>query len=261
MLRELQLSFVEAIHHNNAPSDLPICAKPGLSPSELLAIYRDSSKQGLINTLHTIFSVCRNIVGAKEFDNMSTRYVDTHLSVSPNVNDYGGDFAQWLQNNHRNQVKWPYLSKMAELEWVCHTISRAPLLKPMLDYSLIEFALQNDKDIAFEMLPSMTTFETNYPLYDLWQSNQAQYKGTKKVVFSGRKKEHLIILRDASNLCLYRVEKAIWVVANAMKNGKTMNMIEDYSNEGGVTIDFAAILPVILQENWVRAFRVSAPRA
>jgi len=255
MLRKLQLDFLQSIKQKDTPHELPIVSKPGFKARELLEIYRESSQQGVINGLKSIYSVCLVIIGWQLFEEVAEKYIAQEPSFSPNMNDYGDKFPIFLRNC-RQIKKWPYLSEMAELEWMCHQVSRAPLLMPELDFNLLAQGLENDSDISFELLPSVTTLCTSYPLYQLWQINQPAFIGSKRFIFSGKKREHLIIFRNNTDLALYNVGADLWAVVNQMENGKKLKDITEDLYHNGIELDLAAILPTILRENWILRFQI-----
>jgi hypothetical protein len=255
MLRELQLNLVNAINSGDNTSTLPIDSKPGFTQDELVGIYRESSAQGLINTLKNIFSTCLEIVQEPFFEELCAKYIELRPSSSPDINDYGNNFPEFIAR-FKPAKKWPYLSEMAQLDRLCHQVSRAPVLSVQLDFSLIGQALENDHDILFALLPSIDLLETSYPLYQLWQMYQPNYQGAKKFIFSGKKREYLIIYRQDSNLCLYKVDKSFWLVVSEMKQGQSLKNIIAKAEQKGVNIDLSAILPTILQEKWVSCFQL-----
>lgn len=255
MLRELQLAFLEAVSQSGAAELLPITPKKRLQKEELIFIYRDSSHQGVINSLKSIYSVCAQMLGMPKFDEISRSYIGKVKSVSPNINDYGSNFPEFIRN-YPDIDKKEYIEDMAKLEWLCHSLSRAPLLSPNLDFTLLNQALEGEADIRFELLPSVETLYTEYALYTLWHSYQPFFKGKKLKPSMEKKPEHLLIFRSQNDLCLYRIENSLWFVVDRMKKAKSVGEIINESEQNGVILDLSAILPTILRENWIFRFQL-----
>ena len=99
MLEKIQQQFRQAYNdESNAPEFLnEICDSQQLSAKKRFEIYHDSITECLARALREIYPICEELVGEENFNRMAYRYVADILSGSPELNDDGEVFADYIE--------------------------------------------------------------------------------------------------------------------------------------------------------------------
>lgn len=173
-LAQLQSMMEQAMRHKqnleNA-THLVKKTKP-MSNEDRLNIYHNSITSIFINTLKSTYPVCQKIVGREFFSAMSFQYVQKTESHSPDLNDYGHNYPQFIAEFEHAQAL-PYLSDVAQLEWYWHRLS---LSTPSQRINLQPIAQLNEQQLAqviFHPPKDAFLFNSNYPIHEIWHANSA----------------------------------------------------------------------------------------
>jgi uncharacterized protein (UPF0276 family) len=93
--------------------------KGHLDPQHGLAIYHNAYRVRLIEVLSDIFSHTLLFCGSDYFQVLAASYVENYTPHTRSLNDYGHQFANFLQQRHPDS---PELYELAQLEWVLRSI-------------------------------------------------------------------------------------------------------------------------------------------
>jgi putative DNA-binding protein len=93
--------------------------------NELPAVHRETTLAALTHALESIYPSCLRIVGPEFFRAMARRFAGEVPSTSPDLNDYGESFAEWLAIFPPAR-ELPYLPDVARLDWALHRARHAP---------------------------------------------------------------------------------------------------------------------------------------
>ncbi|KTD31873.1 DUF2063 domain-containing protein [Legionella maceachernii] len=89
-----------------------IVATEKVSIEQRLAIYLDSYRYRLLESLAANFPVLELYLGRDEFYKLGENYITHHPSSYRSIRWYGDQFAEYLKRNSK-----PYLAELAEFEW------------------------------------------------------------------------------------------------------------------------------------------------
>lgn len=93
--------------------------------NDLPAVHRETTLSALTHALETIHPGCRRIVGPEFFHALARRFAAEVPSTSPDLNDYGERFAEWLATFPPAR-ELPYLPDVARLDWALHRARHEP---------------------------------------------------------------------------------------------------------------------------------------
>ena len=99
-LKELQQLFYQAMITKDTDSiealSQKIAGAKSLTQEAGLGVYRGSVIGCLTKSLTSIYPVCCRLVGEQFFDATAVSYIHRFPSLSPDIGDYGADFADFL---------------------------------------------------------------------------------------------------------------------------------------------------------------------
>lgn len=195
-LRELQLRFCDAVMAADAAAEerlLECLVESGAAARRRVAAYRRSILGNCVGALLATYPVLARIVGLPFFRELARAYARTRPSVSGDLNEYGGDFADFV-------AAWPhgrelgYLADVARLEWRVQQVYYAPEATPDLA-ALAACAPQHYGALRFALAPACARMDSAWPLAEIWRVNADGYAGPMAVDFA-RGARLLVLRRD-----------------------------------------------------------------
>lgn len=127
-LRELQLSFVEAVLAGNDVAIASQLKVRGGTPESRLKVYRNNTFSNLRAALADVYPVILRLVGEDFFKHAATHFIRAHPSTSGDLNDYGGGFGEFLAA-FPPAAELPYLCDVARLEWARRRPTTPPTMR------------------------------------------------------------------------------------------------------------------------------------
>jgi len=132
-LREVQTAFAHGLLTRETAAAAPFLASGDAIPAvDRLGIYRNTFIGTLIQALRNTYPAVERLVGAEFFEGASTIFVGAHPPRGAYLNDYGGDYGDFLAT-FAPAASLPYLPDVARLEWavnLCANAPDAPVLEP-----------------------------------------------------------------------------------------------------------------------------------
>jgi len=126
-----------------------------------LRIHRETTLGALADALETTYSACARLVGADFFRALARRFAREVPSRSPDLNDYGAEFAEYLAGFEPAR-ELPYLPDVARLEWALHRARHASAPVESLEPK----ALTPDSRLA--LTPGTALLSSPYPVDRIW---------------------------------------------------------------------------------------------
>lgn len=143
-----------------------------LSSAQRLAIYQNSVRSILINTLKKTFPVCDQLVGSEFFNALAYRFIRDRPSSSFDLDSYGEDFPDFIAD-FTPAKSVPYLSDVARLEWYWQEALLAPASGGAAPLSFKEIQASDDYNNIIFQLPKQIAFLTSpYPINKIWEMHQ-----------------------------------------------------------------------------------------
>jgi len=176
-LRELQRALGAAIDDAglNASAAPLFRGAPDAAPARL-AVYRGNVFGNYVNALSAAYPVVRKIVGTEFFEATAREYARRHASASGDLNEYGGDFAEFLAGFlHTRDL--PYLPDVARMEWLVHRAYYAADSAPYDPSRLAGVPPDRWTDLRPALAPASALLMSDWPLARIWTVHQDDYAG------------------------------------------------------------------------------------
>ncbi len=188
----------------------------GRSISRRIQAYRRNVFANLCTALTLSYPLIRKIVGERFFVGAIQCYVQTHPSLSGDLNDYGGDFADFL-SDYRDAQEMPYLADLARLEWQMQTLMLSadpspPSEKPFEALATTPPACYDQ--LVFHVNPARARMNSIWPLFDIWRVNQPGYDGDMRVDFT--QSNQLLIWRQDAEMQIAQLDAADAALLDAL---------------------------------------------
>jgi len=253
-LRHLQFTFLEAFQQGieQKPDILrEIVSYDHFNAKQRWMVYRDSITAAFMNTLETIFPVCKKLVGKQFFVEMSKIAIAEMPSHSPDLNDYGDRLPDFIANfEHAKSL--PYLADVAHLEWAVHLANNGPDIEVM-DYELLtQWVEQKGDQLVFQLPANGSLLQSTYPIDKIWQVNQEEHEGDETVCLENDAC-NLLVWRQAYNVILVRLDDQQYYVMQQFAACLPLETI--FENTLAHTIDIEKVLLWLVQRGYLTNFQ------
>lgn len=172
-LPELQAGFRDALFAGGPAEEalLSWLEEAGSVGRQRLAAYRRSILGRLVDALEATYPVLTALVGRPFLREAARRYALAQPSVSGDLNDYGGDFADFLAA-YPHASGLPYLPDVARLEWRVQDVAYGPEAPPPALDELARTAPEDWPELVFTLAPAHARLDSRWPLAAIWRQNQ-----------------------------------------------------------------------------------------
>ena len=254
MLHDMQNYFVNAIFDGAEGSPIHdfIGEQNNRSIEAQIAIYRGSIFGGLIKALAETYPVCKKLVGEKFFDTMVCHFLKKFPSLSPDLNDYGVELADFIES-FSPAASLPYLADVARLEWAWNIAFSGADTTAGDFFRLAELTPEQQLAIRFLLPEDSTLLAFEYPIYRIWQVNQDDYEGDGEVDLDDGAC-HLLIWRYEFSMRIDVLDEPQWLFLRRVREGNLFSTIcEDLICKYG-NVDIGNLLSTSIQKGWVTGF-------
>lgn len=249
MLHDLQQIFLQSFYAQDSSSQFVnfICENTQLSAQERFEIYRGSITECLANGLRHVYPVCEKLVGKDFFRAMAYQFVAQTPSHSPNLYDYGKEFANFVATFPAAQ-SLAYLQDICHLEWACHVAYHAKDQVP-LDFSkLTQLDEGLQPFVIFELPLGSTLLQSNFPIARIWEVNQEHYWGEPTVYLDEGCNRLLVWRHDFKvHIDLLTVEE--WELLIAVQHQYPFESLCEYA-------EVVVLLPKMVKCGWINGFHI-----
>ncbi|SOC31034.1 HvfC/BufC family peptide modification chaperone [Thalassospira xiamenensis] len=138
---------------------------------ERFNIYRNNVYYALGSSLASSYPITRRIVGAEFFLYLTSAYIRNNIPTSPSLISYGKSFPRFIET-FEACASIPYLADFCRLEraWLEALSARdAPSLS-VKDFAGI---------LSFDLHPATRLVMSDYPIFSIWQHQQAESPSTE----------------------------------------------------------------------------------
>jgi hypothetical protein len=253
-LPELQSAFARAvIDRDEGRAAEWIAPTPALDAAARIAIYRNNVFGNYRNTLRQVYPVVMALVGGAFFDRAADVYAARYPSRSGDLNDFGGQFAdflaEWLPSAHL-----VYLGDVAKLEWAMETVFHAADAPPLDLQALAAVPPDRLSMLRFDLHPANRIVHSAYPILRIWQVNQPGYTGDQSVQLDAGGDALLVIRRDSS-VELETLKRGELELLQGLADGKSLGEAHVHALEVEGGLDLSALLQRHVLGGTLVAFR------
>lgn len=183
-LREVQDLFAGALHDPGcAAAASALFRGPTGVAGQRLVVYRGNMLANRGKALAGAYPVVRRIVGEEFFEGMAHAYARTHPSASGDLNDYGAQMPEFLEQ-FPHTADLPYLPDVARLEWLAHRAYYAADAGPQPPAPDVLPAEALDS-VRLRLAPGCAILSSQWPLARIWATHQDDYHGDITIDFDG----------------------------------------------------------------------------
>ncbi|SDB28343.1 DUF2063 domain-containing protein [Pseudomonas sp. NFACC13-1] len=191
----------------------------GAGPESRFAVYRNNVLSSLINALADNYPVVAQLVGEEFFRAMAGVYAQSTPPRSPVMNDYGGDFAEFIEH-FEPAASVPYLADVARLErlhvqaW--HAADAEPMAQERIVAALSSPALAGHLKIGLH--PSLRLLQSPYAVVTIWAAHQHQ----APVPFETFPPQNALVLRNGLDVEVFAISHAAHGFIAALQQGSSL---------------------------------------
>jgi len=220
-LLELQRSFARTIRAAALASDDDATfAGPGAVPvSERLAVYRNNAWQFFQNALALTYPVLKRRVGDDYFRQLAHEYRIAHPSRRGDLHWVGESFPAWLEQRLA-QTEYAWLADLARLEWACEVVATTQT-EQHADIAALSALDPVTLDRAvLHLQPALQLVESSWPLWSVWQANQAQHEAMAIDLGSGP--ENCAVAGVDDGVTVYRLTAVDFSLLGSLQAGSSL---------------------------------------
>lgn len=258
MLRELQQRILEGLWSSEpAPEALELLSKDlKLTPAQQLSVYRGSICGSLTAALGEVYPVCRRLVGERFFAAMAGAFVRQGRSHSPDLNEYGEAFGDFLAS-FAPAATIPYLPDVARLEWAWHRAFYGPDCEALeLDVLARGVTLADPDRVVFRIQKNATLVESPYPVHLIWQANQPDHDG-EEVVDLSKGGVSLLVWRRGTDRLIEPLEPRERCLLQALAQELALGDVCLRLASAHPAADLGGLLAAAFHRGWIAGFELA----
>lgn len=255
-IREIQGDFIDAIFGGDKEAAANhVISDETLTAEQRFGIYRGSVHGILTQTLGLTFTVCKELVGEKFFNNMTQIFIDIHPPTTSYFAEYGKDFPVFLENfEHVKDI--PYIVDISKLEWARHEVWHEKA-EASIDFGMLaEVTEEQQAQLTFGLQKTLRLIQSKFRIDDIWFAHQQDSDiELENIDFNEAVK--LFVWKDKEiikiSLMSHNTEdNQFWDFLFAISKRKTLNDLAEQFGEN---------LPMLLnqgiQSSWINNFNIN----
>lgn len=239
-----QKDFADALLASSPQCPPGLCSSTGSDPARRFAVYRNNVRGSLLNALADSYPVVAQLVGEEFFEAMGHVYISAHPPRSPLLNDYGQDFADFIQG-FAPAGSLPYLGAVARLERLRVEAYHAADAQP-LEPSWLLAAMNLPEHLGqlqLHLHPSLRSLHSNYAVVSLWAAHQ---DGRHWPSFYLHREQHALILRNGLEVQVLTVDAGCLVFIDSLRSQQPLAIAAAHALDVQADFDLGRCLGLLL---------------
>jgi hypothetical protein len=236
--------FANALLAPDAPCPAGLFSSNDADPASRFAVYRNNVHSSLINALAAGYPVTLQLVGEAFFRAMAGLYIQAFPPASPLINEYGRDFADFIQG-FAPAASVPYLPDVARLERLRVRAYHAKDVCP-LDQTTLIGALQRQTalgELCLQLHPCVATLKSAYAVVALWAAHQT---GESLATLNPLHAQSALVLRDGLQVKVFAIDSGSVAFINSLDNGWPLEMAVAYALDAATEFDLHQCLALLI---------------
>jgi hypothetical protein len=240
-LHEVQRGFVAAtvLGDTGALAGLGIVAG-ALDPAARIAIYRNNVLGNCRKALAATYPIVQRLVGSAFFNAAIDAFVRAHPSPRGDVNRYGRELPHFLAA-YPPARELPYLPDVARLEWAIDQANIAADAPPFDTAALRAVPPGAHGELRFVLHPSAQFVASPYPIFHIWQVNQAGHTGDDRVDL-GEGGDALLVRRASDGVVVERLATGEQAFLAALASNRSLREATERASGIDPSFDLAGTL-------------------
>lgn len=238
-----QAAFTAALLDPQRPCPEGLFSANGADPASRFAVYRNNVQSSLINALADSYPVVSQLVGDEFFRAMAGLYVQSYPPQSPLINDYGKDFAEFI-DSFEPAASVPYLADVARLERLRVQAYHAADAQP-LSHEQIAAALADPQalsELTVEFHPSLNLLTSAFAVVAIWAAHQ------QDATLAGIDLDHgqnALVLRNDLEVEVFAIDHGASTFIHNLRNGQSLTQ----ALETAPAFDLSQTLALLISHN------------
>lgn len=224
-LLELQRAMRAALLGTDDVEAPPEVIGGDIAPAARVNVYRNNVLGNLTGALRVSFPAIARLVGDAFFAGACAQFIRTSPPVSPDLYEYGADFADFLAG-FAPARDVPYLPDVARLEWAVNEALHAPAAPAVTAAALIEVPEALQPGLRFVPHPSLTLLAPQHPARAIWQAVLQDDGDARAAALAAidlaAPAEKLAVLMQQGDLAVLLLSPAGFDLARALTGGETL---------------------------------------
>jgi len=219
-------------------------SRNGADPASRFAVYRNNVHSSLINALADGYPVVLQLVGDEFFRAMALVYAQASPPTSPLLNEYGSDFADFIQR-FGPAASVPYLADVARLERLRVKAYHAADAQPMDQQTVINCLQQQSSlgELSLQLHPSVSTLNSAYAVVALWAAHQTT---ASMSTLDPLHSQSALVLRNGLEVEVFSIDNGSAVFINSLNNGWPLEMAMAYALDAASEFDLHQCLALLI---------------
>ena len=254
MLCELQRDFYHGLFETSADNAVLgfILQRPAHATVDQFAVYQGSVFGGLSKALATTYPVCQRLVGEAFFNALAYRYIRRFPSVSPDLNDYGEQLADFIGTSPVAD-ELPYLADVARLEWAWHKAFIAAEASDNNLHLLNQVSSDHYPAMRFKLAADSSLLVSPYPIQQIWAINQDDHQGDDHLdLATGGCR--LYIWRQALDMHMDELTPIEWDFLTELQQDRPFQQLCERLLALHPDQDMGQLLGTSIQRGWISCF-------
>ncbi len=239
-LNRLQRAFAEDLWGGELRHLQGLILDGRLPAARLLQIYRNNFSISLEDALAADYPVLKRLVGTEFFQFLADRYLRAHPSRCGDLLQFGHRMPEFIVG-FKPAAGLPYLSDVARLEWACHEVVHAPDNETIDIQTLAPLSPGELVQLRFRLGPACRLVDSIFPIYHIWQTNQAEVEDPATVrLDSGA--ETVLVLRPQLRVQLWSLQPCATLLLQQLAQGAPLGQAVDQVLATDQTFDLQPLL-------------------
>lgn len=235
--------FAAALLDPERPCPDGLFSVNGADPASRFAVYRNNVQASLINALADSYPVIVQLVGDEFFRAMAGVHVHGSPPRSPLMNDYGHDFAAFIEG-FAPAASVPYLADVARLERLrviaYHAADAQPLEHEQIAAALVD--PQALSELTVEFHPSLNLLSSAFAVVAIWAAHQQE---TTLAGIDLSQGQHALVLRNGLDVEVFALDQGASAFIQNLQNGQSLMQ----ALEAAPAFDLSQTLALLISRN------------
>jgi hypothetical protein len=256
MLRDIQQQFLSALFNQEpSPNILSVISETGArTAQQQFMSYRDSVIGGMIEAMAISYPVVKKLVGAQFFNHITYQFIRQTPSISPDLNNYGGNFSHYLETLD-NLETVPYLYDVARLEWHWQCLINGSNAKPGNLHLLVDVEDSQTDNLLFKLSPHSGLLTSDYAVHKIWELNQDDHNFSESIDIEER--VNLFIWRNKLDMNITVINENQYLLLLLIEQNKIFSNVCVQYNAQYPDDDIGTLLSYCIQSGWIYSFSIS----
>lgn len=191
----------------------------GADPESRFAVYRNNVLGSLINALADNYPVVAQLVGEEFFRAMAGVYVQSTAPQSPVMNDYGDDFAEFIEH-FEPAASVPYLADVARLERLHVQAWHAADAEPTAEEQIVAVLSSPARvgHLKIGLHPSLRLLQSPFAVVTIWAAHQHE----TPVPFEAFSAQSALVLRNGLDVAVIAISHGAHGFISALQQGLSL---------------------------------------